>query len=429
MPMIVGCDKKTKDDEITIEFDTDALTFAFDEKNTDKTIVVTTNYTEVLDIEIAYTDPDRTGWIDAIVEGNNINVAVTSDNRDAQERPRTAIVTVKAGNATKDFAVTQEAYVETDGAMTFPAAGLEFAASGNELTKTITSADAKVDITAVNVVDAAGADLDKPEWITLAFEGKTVTVTVTPNEDYTNSRTAIVKATNRLDGSATFNVTQEKRPPLDLSGTWSWTSKNFTMNNTDAAATGEADADNPNAIYQISVPNAKNASGTATIAAIAGGYKITGIKGVGTADLKAFLDANTDAVPTFRIKQDETDSTVFTFGVLDTPFNFGTPKAPNNKDIDSWFNTSNYYYASSVMLANADDETAGTYALDATLPISYEVKNVDGVQTEVLTFATTKTAEDSTLQKVTYTYMHFYQNKTAYHDMHRNLVLTRPLGE
>ncbi len=396
--VFVGCkDDGPNDPVITLDLSTHELEFAYDEMNVDTVVVATTN-AETISVDVTYADATRTGWVDAEADGKNVHVMVTSRNEDPEERPRMATVKVMAGDKTDTIAVTQLAYIETDFSISMAAGELAFAAGGNELTKTM-EATTKVALTGVATVDETGAPAEV-EWITaLTFEGKTVTVTVAENTSLENTREAIVKVTNRGEQSATFTVTQELKQPFDLSGEWTWTSLNPVQPNAEGWAA------------------ATDTTATATISAVAGGYEVRGIKGRGEL-LGNYLNGAPNADFRMTIRQDGDN---FFSGIYDDQINVGDRFGAVYITVDQMFSPgSAQFYLSGVSVS----ATGGEYTLDNNIGITRSIETIEGVEYEVLTYATTHPDSGNTLS---YIYYAFNRGRWEYLDFHRNLVLKRPV--
>ncbi len=395
-----GGPEKEKEDPITLDLAPESLTFLWDEDLQDKTVTATTNYTEALEVDVNYTDTERIDWLDVQVDGTDILVAVTSDNTDAEERPREATVTVKAGEVTKDLAVTQAAYIETDFSMVVAPTSLEFAPAGEELTKTLT--------VTTNAATISVTEKEEKDWISTSVDGKTISVTVLPNEDEIREATLVI-SNPRIDagGEVEVVVTQYGTPSGDISGNWIWTSLNFPEVNAESIASGG------------------NMEGAVTISIEPGkGYKIKSIRGMG-AMLVEMLTANPDAVPTMNIRQDGDKLYV---GMFEDEVSNGDRFNPGVIKGDLWFQTgaaaSLTYYFSGPFLAANDDPTAGYRVLHTDIEIERSVEFIDGVATEVLTFPTSYKG-DGVLSYVNY---QWFRGNFIGIDFHRNLVLRRPLA-
>lgn len=397
-----SCEKKgTQEDEITLELAPESLNFLWDEDLQDKTVTATTNYTEALEIDVTYTDPERVDWLDVQIDGTEILVAVTSDNTDAEERPREATVTVTAGEVTKDLAVTQAAYIETDFSMVVAPTLLDFAPAGEELTKTLT--------VTTNAATISVSEKEEKDWISTSVDGKTISVTVLPNEDEVRTATLVI-SNPRIDagGEIEVVVTQYGTPSGDISGNWIWTSLNFPEVNAESIASGG------------------NMEGGVTIDIEPGkGYKIKGIRGAG-ALLTEMLTANPTAMPTMSITQ---DGDKLYAGMFDDEVPIGDRFNPNLTTTgDLWFQTgtaaSLTYYFSGPFWASNDDPTAGARVMYTDIEIERSVEFIDGVAMEVLTFPTSYKG-DGVLSYVNY---QWFRGNFIGIDFHRNLVLRRPLA-
>jgi hypothetical protein len=343
--------------------------------------------------------------VDYAADGRIINVAVISRNTDPEEQPRVATLTVTSGEETKEVAITQASYVETDLAIEMAAPELLFAASGRELTKTI-EAVTKVTLTEVKTVDGDGAEVEV-DWITdLSFDGKTVSVTVAAHEDYENGREATVAVTNRGDQTATFIVKQDKRPPLDITGAWNWTSK--------SAAQHSDDPENDKGWVA-----AETVTGTVTIEAITGGYQFTAVNGKGEL-LAATIEADSEFTYPMRIRQEENKLYV---GMYET-LNIGG-KIPNNVSVDLYKMIQNgQWWCKGVSIKYSDGDNHLNAILD--MPITHSVEG----DTEKLTYATGYDDGRGETGVVSYLLYKLRGGNNVMRDpgdMHREIVLTRTI--
>jgi hypothetical protein len=396
--LVVSCNEKEKPTpkQPDLEVSLNTLEFGYDEARVEK--IVTVTGVETFELSVVYADPDKTDWLDAQKIASTVSVAVLDRNMDSEEQPRKATITVTAGEQSKKIEVTQLAYIETDFSIGLPEK-LLFAPSGN-LTQTITATSKVTPLTVSKTAD----------WVTAAtVDGLEITITLSENTTTEPRETTIaVKNRGTAEGEeATLEIFQYGKPSDDISGEWSWKSLNFSGSNAESIAA------------------AVDISGTATVTADTGGYKITGIKGEGGQIFKDLLAANPDAMPTMSISQ--TSDGLFV-GMYDDVINIGSPRAPNNITVDLWLSAGNapsQKYVFGAILAEAEDPSAGNYILDADIEIARSLETIDGVLSEVLTFPTSRT-EDSILTYGYYTFTN--AGMATYLDLHRNLVLTRPLG-
>ncbi len=430
--MLANCEKtKGVETEITLELDPQSLSFDWNVKDSDQTVTATTNYEGELEVEVAYTDSERADWLDVAADGTTILVATTSWNdQDTQERPREATVTVKAGEVSKTFTVTQASYIETDFSMTASVTKLEFAA-GNALEKTFTVE-----------TNAASFDVsDDADWLSTSVNGKTVTVTVVANTG--EMREATITLTNdKLAAGEEVKVAvkQYGQVSLDLAGEWEWSSLSTEYNTRDDWKKG-----------------AETVSGTATITEIPGGFAVAGIVGRG-AEL-ALVKDNIDETPVMKIK---VTGNVLSAGITESK-ELPTRPSPITIDVDNAFTTydgSTQFCAAKALFWESATETIGTdeegnpiydfsdiapfTGLD--FPITMTTEEVDGEFYEVLTYPTTCAAPaewadkgDGTIS-VTYVYYRYTAKEgskvnptptVTYSlvDFHRNIVLKRKVSE
>jgi hypothetical protein len=401
----VGCSNPETDPQepvpaTPLELSVYELDFEYDEMLVDKTVEVTGGADE-FEMSIVYADPDNADWVDYAADGRIISVAVTSRNTDPEELPRVATLTVKSGEESKEVKITQASYIETDFAIEMAAEGLTFAASGKELTKTI-EAVTKVALTEVKTVDGSGADVTV-DWITdLSFDGLVVSVTVAANEDYENGREATVAVKNRGGQTATFTVTQDKRPPLDIAGTWSWTSKSAAEANDAGWAAAET------------------VTGMVTIEAIAGGYQFTAVSGNLTQLYQELITADPTFTYPMRIRQ--ADNKLYA-GMYED-LNIGTATAPSIVSVDLYQEVQRgQWWCKGVNIEYADfDDNLNP---QPNMPITHSVEG----DTEKLTYATEYSNGTETGIVSYYFYKLVGGRNVMRHpyDFHREIVLTRTI--
>lgn len=381
--------------EITLELSGNALEFDYDDVRQPKIITATTN-AESIQISMSDAAGAIPEWVSAAVENvKDVSVAVVSQNLDVAEQPRTATITVTAGDKEDIITVTQLSYIETDGTMTPTSEELVFTASGT-LTQEM-EISSKVTLTSAEVL-ADNGTAARPEWITdISIAAKKISVTVVENTDLENGREAVVTVKNRLNGETTFKVVQDKKQPFNLAGTWSWSSLNPVLGNAEGweAATTK--------------------TGTATITAVPGGYEVKGIIGAGEL-MAAQLESDNAGKIRMTIRQQGDE---FYVGIYDDEVDFGTRIKPDKKNVDLMYQpSSSQFYMSGASVST--DVTGGQYTLE-------EIKitrTVDGT-TEILTYPT----QNESGATLSYIYYALVSGRVNYLDFHRNLVLTRTISE
>lgn len=196
-----GCEKDKPKDPDTLNVTPEVLSFAADEINAKKAVTVTTNASDY-SYTIAYAGSAQ-DWIEITKEKELFNVAVKSNNETETERKAT--ITVKAGDATPvTVSVTQRMKAdETDYSITLEPTKLTFAATGNELTKTVAITTKGDGLTAT--VEGGAT------WFTASIAEKTLTVTVATNTTNTLME-GEVTVTNAQGETATLTVAQAKNP-------------------------------------------------------------------------------------------------------------------------------------------------------------------------------------------------------------------------
>lgn len=389
----VGCGK-TDTPKPELSLSSHELEFEYNEVRVDKTVEVTTN-AATFEIDTEYGDPQNTGWLDAVREGNWVKVAVLSNNIDPEEEPRTATVTVTVGELSEVIEVTQLSYIETDFSIGLSADVLDFAPSGNYLTKELT-ATTKI----LPVVPDTDAD-----WITFDVEGKTIRVTVEENTG--DERSAVVSVTNGRGGEAGFTVHQYGQASVDIAGTWTWTSDSAISDTTDGWATAE------------------EVSGEVAVELIEGGFVVKGIKGKGML-MTDLIAANPDLMPEMHLRLEENQ--------LFVGMDLFMPAATVGPQImfDPAFTVGTTSYYSAKSLHYEDMDTPNYKALD--FPVTMTTEETGGVIHQTISFPTTySNAPDAAGRTAAVSYIYYYYRYNArfqradYYtvDPHRNVVLSR----